>query len=166
MVAENCIWTLIIIIINWKPLYAGVWGSGCIAPSILNLSTGWRPGVSFLPRRLYPRGEKPGAHWIGGCVGPRSDMDVVAKRSCPARNGTTAGRSVFWLTLLSWLTQFSFRRKINCYCQTTFENRQRSVPLQLTTSPFHSLIEAQRISENSVTGWNLLRIIISLFVSV
>jgi len=32
------------------------WGSGGIAPRILNLGTGWKRVVSFTP----------GTHWIGG----------------------------------------------------------------------------------------------------
>jgi hypothetical protein len=36
--------------------------------------------VSFTTRPLYPRGENPGTHWIGGCVGLRAVLDVVEKR--------------------------------------------------------------------------------------
>jgi len=32
------------------------WRSGGIAPRILNLDTGWRWVVLFMPRMLYPRG--------------------------------------------------------------------------------------------------------------
>jgi hypothetical protein len=33
------------------------WGSGCIAPRLLDLGTRWRWVVSFTPRSLYPRGK-------------------------------------------------------------------------------------------------------------
>jgi hypothetical protein len=36
------------------------WGSGCIAPRILDLGTRWRWVVSFTPRPLYPQGK---SHW-------------------------------------------------------------------------------------------------------
>jgi hypothetical protein len=35
------------------------WGSGGIAPCILDLGTGWRLAVSFTPRPLYPQGKSP-----------------------------------------------------------------------------------------------------------
>jgi len=35
-----------------------VWGSGRIAPRMLNLNTRWRWVVSFTPRPLYPRGKR------------------------------------------------------------------------------------------------------------
>jgi hypothetical protein len=36
------------------------WGSGCIAPRILDLGTRWRWVVSFTPRPLYSQGRSPG----------------------------------------------------------------------------------------------------------
>jgi hypothetical protein len=33
--------------------------------------------VSFTPRPLYPHGNTPGTHWIGGWVGPRAVLDAV-----------------------------------------------------------------------------------------
>jgi hypothetical protein len=35
------------------------WGSGCIAPRILDLGTRWRWVVSFTPRQLYSQGKSP-----------------------------------------------------------------------------------------------------------
>jgi hypothetical protein len=35
------------------------WGSGGIAPRILDLGTRWRWMVSFTPRPLYPQGKNP-----------------------------------------------------------------------------------------------------------
>jgi hypothetical protein len=60
------------------------WGSGGIAPRILDLSTRWRWVVSFTPRPLYPRGREPGTHWIGGWVGPRAVLDAAVKRKIPS----------------------------------------------------------------------------------
>jgi len=41
------------------------------------------------PRMLYRRGKGPGTPYIGGWVGPRTDLDEVAKREkslhCPYR---------------------------------------------------------------------------------
>jgi hypothetical protein len=36
--------------------------------------------VGFTPRPLYPAEIAPGSHWIGGWVGPRSNLDDVVKR--------------------------------------------------------------------------------------
>jgi hypothetical protein len=36
------------------------------------------------PGRLTPRERAPGAHWIGGWVGPRAVLDAVVKRKIPS----------------------------------------------------------------------------------
>jgi hypothetical protein len=56
------------------------WGSGCIDPHLLYLSTSWRCEVSFAPLLLYPWGRTPGTHSVGGWVGPRTGLDDVEKR--------------------------------------------------------------------------------------
>jgi len=56
------------------------WGSGGIAPCVLDLGTRWRWVVSFTPRPLYPKGRNPDTHWTGGWVGPIAGTDAEAKR--------------------------------------------------------------------------------------
>jgi hypothetical protein len=46
-------------VLNQAPRHEEIWGSGGIAPRILNLGTIWRWVVSFTPRLLYPRGKRP-----------------------------------------------------------------------------------------------------------
>jgi hypothetical protein len=43
-----------------------------------------------MPYPIYCRERAPGTHWIGGWVGPRACLDVVAKKKkpAPAENGT------------------------------------------------------------------------------
>jgi hypothetical protein len=36
------------------------------------------------PSHFIPRERPPGAHWIGGWVGPRTVLDVVVKRKIPS----------------------------------------------------------------------------------
>jgi hypothetical protein len=60
------------------------WGSGDIAPHILDLRTRWRWVVSFTTRPIYLREKAPGTHWIGGWVGPRAVLDTVVKRKIPS----------------------------------------------------------------------------------
>jgi hypothetical protein len=48
------------------------WGSGCIAPLILELGTRWRWVVSFTPRPLYPQGKSPWYPLDRGLGGPQS----------------------------------------------------------------------------------------------
>jgi hypothetical protein len=36
------------------------------------------------PGRLTPREKVPGAHWIGGWVGPRAVLNAVVKRKIPS----------------------------------------------------------------------------------
>jgi hypothetical protein len=56
------------------------WGSGGIAPGILDLGT-IRRSVSR-PDRFTSRA--PGTHWIGEWVGPRAVLDAVVKRKIPS----------------------------------------------------------------------------------
>jgi hypothetical protein len=55
------------------------WGSGGIAPRIINLGTRWRWMVSLMPRLPYS-----GTHWIGDWMGPRSGLDLVTRRKNPS----------------------------------------------------------------------------------
>ena len=49
-------------------------------PSTLTLDGGWV--VNATPRPLYPQ-ERPGAHCIGGWVGPRAGLDGCGKSRPP-----------------------------------------------------------------------------------
>jgi hypothetical protein len=48
---------------------------------IFNLGAGWRLVVSFISLPLCPRGNIPGTHCIGGCVGIRAGLNVMEKRN-------------------------------------------------------------------------------------
>jgi hypothetical protein len=60
--------------------HESVWGSGCIDPHFLYLSTSWRWAVSFTPLPPYPRGKSPSTNWTGEWVGSRAGLDVVEQR--------------------------------------------------------------------------------------
>jgi hypothetical protein len=90
--------------------HAEMWGSGGIAPRILNLGTRWRWVVSS--GHLPPKKEPPSlpTRSIGGWDCPRAGLDVVAKRktlpsweSNPGRFinyvkcGTPIGRLTVWV---------------------------------------------------------------------
>jgi hypothetical protein len=60
------------------------WGSGGIAPRILDLGT--LDGGEWLasrPGRFTPREISAGTYWRGGWVGPRAGLDTVMKRKIP-----------------------------------------------------------------------------------
>jgi hypothetical protein len=57
-----------------------IWGSGCIDPYFLDLSTSWRWVVSFTAQPLYPVERAPGTHWIEGWVDLRAGLDNMEKR--------------------------------------------------------------------------------------
>jgi hypothetical protein len=89
------------------------WGSGCIAPRILEHGTRWRWVVSFTLRPLCPKERTPGTHWIGGWVGSRTVLETVVKRKFPSplRESKTrtpivqpvAQRYIDWaITALTW----------------------------------------------------------------
>jgi len=41
-------------------------------------------GQLHAPVSLTPTERAPGAHWIGGWVGPRAGLDAVVKRNVPS----------------------------------------------------------------------------------
>jgi len=55
------------------------WGSESISPSILDLGTRRGEWSASLPIRFTLRERAPGAHCIGGWVGPRTVLDAVTK---------------------------------------------------------------------------------------
>jgi len=55
-----------------------LWGSGGLAPHILNLRTRWRWVVRFMPRSLYPEGRAFPLLEIW--VIPRDGLDWVAEK--------------------------------------------------------------------------------------
>jgi hypothetical protein len=55
----------------------GYWGSGGIAPRILDLGTRWKWVVSFTPRPLYPQGRSPWYPFHRRLGGPQSRSGKV-----------------------------------------------------------------------------------------
>jgi hypothetical protein len=49
--------------------------------TIPDLSTRWRRVISFTPRLLYPQRNSSCPQWIGGCFGPRADLDAMEKKT-------------------------------------------------------------------------------------
>jgi hypothetical protein len=65
--------------INWAPRHEHVWGSGGIAPPVLTSALDRGEWLVSRVGRYIP-GKDPGTHWTEGWVGPRSGLDVTAKR--------------------------------------------------------------------------------------
>jgi hypothetical protein len=55
-------------------------GSGGIAPPFLTLALDEGEWSGSRSCRFTPGERASDTHWIGGCVGPRGDVDAVAKR--------------------------------------------------------------------------------------
>jgi hypothetical protein len=88
------------------------WGSGRIAPLILNLSTAWRWVVSLTPRPLCVRWKSPRYPLDRRLYRPRnrSERDGEVKNPCPCREsnpGRPACSSVAILTELRINSRFS-----------------------------------------------------------
>jgi hypothetical protein len=64
------------------------WGSGGIAPRILDLGTRWRWVVSFTSRERAPV-----THWIGGWLDPRAVLDTVVNGELPSPRRESNTRS-------------------------------------------------------------------------
>jgi hypothetical protein len=104
------------------------WESGGIVPCVLNLGTRWRWVVSFTPRTLYHRGENPDNHWTGGRLGPRADLDAVAKRRtlnpCRELNSGRPARSQAYTDWAVWAPHLLFLNllislgPLSCWMQT------------------------------------------------
>jgi hypothetical protein len=61
----------------------GYWGSGGIAPRILDLGNGCEWSASR-PGHFTPGERAAGTHWIGGWVVHRAGVDTVVKRKIPS----------------------------------------------------------------------------------
>jgi hypothetical protein len=55
-----------------------LYGSGGIAPRILNLGIGGSEWSASRPSHVTP-GERAATHWIGSWMGPRAGLDTVGK---------------------------------------------------------------------------------------
>jgi hypothetical protein len=60
------------------------WGSGGIAPRILDFGTRWGEWSALRPGHFIPRERAPGTHWIWGWVGPRTGLNTVVRRKIPS----------------------------------------------------------------------------------
>ena len=62
--------------------HVGYRGSRSVAPIILNRCSRGRCVVTFTFPATLPLGEKsPCAHWMGGCVGSKDDLEILEKRN-------------------------------------------------------------------------------------
>jgi hypothetical protein len=73
---ENRKWRLFLCL---RTLHKDTYGSGGIAPRILNLHTRWMWVFSFTLRSYIPGKRGPGTQWMEGWVGTRVGLDAVAK---------------------------------------------------------------------------------------
>jgi hypothetical protein len=85
------------------------WGSGGIAPLIIDLGTRWGLWSASRPGRLTPRERAPGTHWTGGLLGLRAVLDAVVKRRIPTPRRESNPRTpklILWSDIQSeWSTQ-------------------------------------------------------------
>jgi hypothetical protein len=87
------------------------WGSGGIAPRILNFSTRWRRVVSFTPRPLYLRGKSP-RHPLGRRLGGPQSRSWRGGEEKPHHCSSRPVRSHLYLGLPSGLSPSGFPIKI------------------------------------------------------
>jgi hypothetical protein len=76
---------VLVLFLNWAPRHEGVlkeWRYSCTHSLTSALDGGkW---LASRPGRFTSREIAPGAHWIGGWVGPRAVIDAVVKRKIPS----------------------------------------------------------------------------------
>jgi len=65
-------------VLDWYYAMGTYWGSGGVAPRIIDLGTGWGWVVGFAPRPLCPQG---GSLWcpFGGGAGPGAVLGAVGE---------------------------------------------------------------------------------------
>jgi hypothetical protein len=104
------------------------WGSGDIAPHILDLGTRWEWVVRASCPSCF-------THCIGYWVGPRAGLDV-AKRKIPSPARTqTPDHPACSLTLYHWAILGSYRY---CSCYSYFRDLERNLKSKGTVVPiFH-----------------------------
>jgi hypothetical protein len=91
------------------------WGTGVIAPHILNLRTKMWVScqvVSFTSRNPCPGKENPSTHWIGGWVSSRADLDMVVRRksTSPCRESNPGRPACSLVSILPQLRRLSICR--------------------------------------------------------
>jgi hypothetical protein len=75
--------------LNKKALcHEGVRVSRGMYPRLLELGISWRWLVIFTPLPLYPRGDGPGTHWIGGWVRSRAGLEWRGEEKILDATGT------------------------------------------------------------------------------
>jgi hypothetical protein len=84
--------------------------------------------VSFVPWPVYPKGKKPGAHWLGGWVGPIASLNILEVREI------LASAEILTLdypacSLVSILTTLS--KLLPCHWEVTESNQSLSFALFL-----------------------------------
>jgi len=89
--------------------YEYVWGSGVLAPRVLNIGTRCMWVVSFMSRQLYFRKRAPSTHLIGSWVDPRAVLEAVTKRknSCPCQKCKRSPSARSLVTILTELSRFT-----------------------------------------------------------
>jgi hypothetical protein len=96
--------------------HMGKWSYSSI---FLDLGTRRMWVVSITSWYLYPRGNRPCTHWIGGCLGPRVDLDTVEKRyslpHCELNLGHPAHIPLLYWLLLIYCSQFNHIKELNIY---------------------------------------------------
>jgi hypothetical protein len=80
------------------------WGSGGIAPRILDLGTRWSWVVSFTPRPLCHQGQSPRRPLVTRLDGPQCRLDAVAKRKIPSPRLESNPRSPIFQPIAQWYT--------------------------------------------------------------
>jgi hypothetical protein len=69
------------------------WGSGVQLHAFLTSALDGGEWSASRPRRFSPRERAPGAHWIGGWLGPRTGLDTVMKRKIPSSRRESSPRA-------------------------------------------------------------------------
>jgi hypothetical protein len=73
-----------IFIAKWIHCHLQKWERRYSSTHSLISALDWGEWSASRPGRFTPRERAPGAHWIGGCVGPRAVLDAVVKREIPS----------------------------------------------------------------------------------
>jgi hypothetical protein len=140
------------------------WGSGGIAPRILDLWTKRRWVVSFTPRPIYQRGKNPISTGKEAGWAPKSVWTRWWREKFPAPAGT--GTPIVQLknsytSTVSIL--FTKKRNINCSCKSNggpyrsmlyYFYTQTYLLYQIIKFAHHKLYLGERIMCNKLSNWS------------
>jgi hypothetical protein len=100
--------------------------------TILYLGSRWRWVVIFMPQTLYPQGECPGIHCIGGRVGPTAGLNEERKKTIVFADNRTPDSSVAEPVACRY-TDLTISKAVSIECLHKLKHKNKVVLFSITS---------------------------------